>query len=99
MNASARLIVVSNRLPMTIDSKDDERTLHPSSGGLISALTPILKNSGGYRVGWKAYDDALPELIAYWAVTPDVRIRFADSFQQNRNKLQKPNQHRGTQAR
>jgi hypothetical protein len=48
MNASARLIVVSNRLPMTIHSKDDEKTLHPSSGGLISALAPILKNSGGY---------------------------------------------------
>ena len=47
-----RLLVVSNRLPVSI-KKDDEGhlTAAPSSGGLVSALNPILSEHGGTWVG------------------------------------------------
>jgi trehalose 6-phosphate synthase len=47
-----RLLVVSNRLPVSV-RKDDagHLTAVPSSGGLVSALTPILSEYGGTWVG------------------------------------------------
>src|SRR5215831_2033891 len=47
-----RLLVVSNRLPVSI-RKDEAGhiTAVPSSGGLVSALTPILSEYGGTWVG------------------------------------------------
>ena len=50
--AARRLLVVSNRLPVQI-KKTEAGHLHavPSSGGLVSALTPILAEYGGTWVG------------------------------------------------
>jgi trehalose 6-phosphate synthase/phosphatase len=47
-----RLLVVSNRLPVSI-RKDEagHLTAAPSSGGLVSALTPILSEYGGTWIG------------------------------------------------
>jgi trehalose 6-phosphate synthase len=52
MNALGHLVVASNRLPITIDGTDGAATLKRSSGGLVSALTPIVENNGGTWVGW-----------------------------------------------
>ena len=46
-----QLVVVSNRLPISIKSNDGQLTAVPSSGGLVSALTPILAEHGGTWVG------------------------------------------------
>lgn len=53
------ILVVSNRLPLTLRKgpKGLERSL--SSGGLVSALTPVLERRGGTWVGWPGA--ALPE--------------------------------------
>src|SRR5919106_3156324 len=47
-----RLLVVSNRLPIVLDKKDDGWTLKPGSGGLVSALAPVLSHRGGLWIGW-----------------------------------------------
>ena len=51
-----RLIIVSNRLPVTIRRTNDGFDAEPSSGGLVSALFPIFKAAGGCWVGWPGTD-------------------------------------------
>lgn len=48
-----RLIVVSNRLPLVLSQREDGRwEAKPSSGGLVSALVPVLQRRGGVWIGW-----------------------------------------------
>jgi len=47
-----RLIVVSNRLPIVISKENDQWGIQPGSGGLVTALTPILKENESLWVGW-----------------------------------------------
>lgn len=46
------LLIVSNRLPIVIKNEDETWTIAPGSGGLITALKPVLKEYGGSWVGW-----------------------------------------------
>ncbi len=51
--AVSRLVVVSNRLPFVLNVEADGRwTLKPGSGGLVSAIAPVLRNRGGMWIGW-----------------------------------------------
>jgi trehalose 6-phosphate synthase/phosphatase len=48
-----RLVVVSNRLPFVLKKAEDgEWTVQPGSGGLVTALAPVLRNRGGLWIGW-----------------------------------------------
>jgi trehalose 6-phosphate synthase/phosphatase len=47
-----RLIVVSNRLPLTLRKSEGRWTTQKSSGGLASAMNPLLRRSGGDWIGW-----------------------------------------------
>jgi trehalose 6-phosphate synthase/phosphatase len=47
-----RLLVVSNRLPIVLEKKSDGWGLKPGSGGLVSALAPVLSHRGGLWIGW-----------------------------------------------
>jgi trehalose 6-phosphate synthase/phosphatase len=48
-----KLIIVSNRLPIRlIQGEDGTLDVTPSSGGLVTAMTPILRQRGGLWVGW-----------------------------------------------
>src|SRR5712692_2719242 len=48
-----RLVVVSNRLPFVLSADADGRwALKPGSGGLVSAIAPVLRNRGGMWIGW-----------------------------------------------
>jgi len=47
-----RLVIVSNRLPVTVEKAGDEWSVTHSSGGLVSALSPILRDRGGIWIGW-----------------------------------------------
>jgi alpha,alpha-trehalose-phosphate synthase [UDP-forming] len=69
MSASERLIVVSNRLPVTVASDRSGFYLESSGGGLVSALTPVLRETGGCWVGWMGtdYDHTLVESLQNWA--------------------------------
>jgi trehalose 6-phosphate synthase/phosphatase len=48
----ARLIVVSNRLPLTLQRTESGWTTARSSGGLASAMNPFLRRGGGDWIGW-----------------------------------------------
>jgi trehalose 6-phosphate synthase len=53
-----RLIIVSNRLPVTIkkDTKTGEYTYKMSSGGLVSALSGCKKTMNFTWIGWPGQD-------------------------------------------
>lgn len=49
---ATRLLVVSNRLPTVLEKQDSGWVLKPGSGGLVSALAPVLSHRGGVWIGW-----------------------------------------------
>jgi len=49
---SERLVAVSNRLPIAVRRKGDVWQVQPGSGGLVTAISPVLKNRGGIWIGW-----------------------------------------------
>jgi trehalose 6-phosphate synthase/phosphatase len=53
-----KLVLVSNRLPITFTTEGGELKGQPSNGGLISALEPLLKAHGGIWVGSGAIEDS-----------------------------------------
>ncbi len=61
-----KLVLVSNRIPITFTTEDGELKGHPSSGGLVSALEPLLKAHGGIWVGSGGTDDtpAIRKILA-----------------------------------
>jgi trehalose 6-phosphate synthase/phosphatase len=68
---SKRLVVVSNRLPFSFRQEKGEMHASPSSGGLVSALVPILAEQGGIWIGStgegsgsERHDEAIRELLA-----------------------------------
>ncbi len=44
---SGKLVVVANRLPVSRNGGGDGEKLTQSSGGLVTALVPILQKHGG----------------------------------------------------
>jgi alpha,alpha-trehalose-phosphate synthase [UDP-forming] len=59
---SSRLIVVSNRLPVSITEENGRVCVERSSGGLVSALEPVMKKSGGAWIGWPGLEVG-PEVL------------------------------------
>ena len=51
-----RIVVVSNRLPVTIEESNAGFRLEASSGGLVTALRPLLNDCAGVWVGWTDTD-------------------------------------------
>jgi len=49
---SRRLLVVSNRLPVVLEKTPAGWALKGGSGGLVSALAPVLSHRGGLWIGW-----------------------------------------------
>ncbi len=52
MKSAGDMILVSNRLPITTEMGPHGPVLKPSSGGLVTALRPVLKTRKGYWIGW-----------------------------------------------
>ncbi len=56
-----RLVVASNRLPIDLErTADGEWTAEPGSGGLVTALSPVLEQTAGLWVGWPGTVSADP---------------------------------------
>ena len=49
---TSRLVVVSNRLPLTLRQSAKGWAAEPSTGGLVTALGPVVRNTGGLWLGW-----------------------------------------------
>lgn len=47
-----RLVVLSNRLPVTIRRKSGKLDVVPSVGGLVAAMEPAMRERGGLWIGW-----------------------------------------------
>ena len=48
-----RLAVISNRLPIVLSKeKRGKWLIKPGSGGLVTALSPVLRHRGGIWIGW-----------------------------------------------
>lgn len=73
---SSQLIVVSNRLPLTVVEEQGEQRIRPSSGGLVTALHPILRDQGGTWVGnaGTEEDPKLTELLKEAARQDDFEV-------------------------
>lgn len=58
-----RLIVVSNRLPYVLekDHAADRWITKPGSGGLVTALSPVLRDRGGIWIGWTGTTEEVPD--------------------------------------
>lgn len=61
MNPRSRTIIVSNRLPVTVDVSGGKLELHQSAGGLVSALVPVCESGGGAWIGWPGMEHG-PEI-------------------------------------
>jgi len=53
------LLIVANRLPVS----RGEDGWHPSSGGLVTALKPVIDQVGGAWVGWNDDPDGVPRRV------------------------------------
>jgi len=49
---NARLVVVSNRLPLSLSWGEQGWETRASAGGLVTALGPVLRDRGGLWIGW-----------------------------------------------
>ena len=47
-----RLLVVSNRLPVAIDEINGVKAIRPATGGLVTALNPVMQENQGLWIGW-----------------------------------------------
>jgi trehalose 6-phosphate synthase/phosphatase len=89
-----RLIVVANRLPQTLRLSDGHWITEASSGGLASAMKPLLQSRCGEWIGW-AGDDGQGDneerrtILKHWADTdgliavdlpPEVAAGFYEGY-------------------
>jgi len=90
MESQQRLVVVSNRLPVTVRRHGDGWKVHASAGGLVTAMKPILDRTNGIWIGWPGDssgigDSRRQEAINHWAqreeyVIVDIPQKTADLF-------------------
>jgi len=48
----SRLVIISNRLPITIDNQEGELIYHPSAGGLATGLSSLSEDTDKIWIGW-----------------------------------------------
>jgi trehalose 6-phosphate synthase/phosphatase len=68
-----RIVFVSNRLPIVVEKSETGWVTRPGSGGLVTALVPLLKRWGGTWIGWAGV--AGPELAALSGLLKDFSRR------------------------
>ena len=89
MADSGRLIVVSNRLPVSLTREGAEWQTKRSAGGLATAMDPILKRAGGVWIGWSGAQESEPpealELLQQEGcvavdLPPDLAEKFYEGY-------------------
>lgn len=58
-----RMVIVSNRLPVVVTRVDDQLQATSGSGGLVTALAPVIQNHGGMWIGWPGISNEKEEEI------------------------------------
>jgi trehalose 6-phosphate synthase/phosphatase len=83
-----RLVVISNRLPVSLVRQGTEWQIERSAGGLATAMDPILKRSGGIWIGWSGALESEPpearELLQHeqGCISVDLPADIAEKFYQ-----------------
>ena len=74
---SKRLVIVSNRLPIVLDEEAGDWRITPGSGGLVTALAPIMRRNAGLWVGWPGCGEQAPmkELFAEFGRLEGYRLK------------------------
>jgi trehalose 6-phosphate synthase/phosphatase len=89
-----RLVVVSNRLPLTLKRSGEGWRTERSAGGLATAMGPILERTRGIWIGWSGEasgieDERRQKTLVRWAereryfavdLPPDVAEGFYEGF-------------------
>ena len=57
----SRLLILANRLPVTLHSADGQVSLVPSTGGLATALRTLHDRTEGVWIGWPGETYPTPE--------------------------------------
>ena len=92
--AASRLLVISNRLPVKLQSTAAGWRAELSSGGLATAMNPILHRSDGLWIGWPGSsteigDPRRQQIIEKWAandrliaveLTPEIARDFYEGY-------------------
>lgn len=72
------IMVVSNRLPIVMkEQSEGEWTVAPGSGGLITALRPVLQRLNGSWIGWPGSAEGAPLDDLLDQVGNEMNIRFS----------------------
>lgn len=74
----AAVVVVSNRLPFTITRTAGGLDRSASSGGLVSALGPVLRDRGGTWVGWPGIDLKPHEVLPLQDESYEIKALYLD---------------------
>lgn len=74
---NSRLVLVSNRLPFTVIKSGSEVKIRPSTGGLITAINPVLSKSGGLWVGWPGIFEQLDfdDAFTHWQKSTGYKVQ------------------------
>jgi trehalose 6-phosphate synthase/phosphatase len=72
-----RLVVVSNRLPAAVNQDDNGWNVKASPGGLVTALSPIMKRTRGLWIGWPGCPPEAPavELLDEYSQKNDYDLK------------------------
>lgn len=87
-----RVLIASNRLPVTVTLKEGALKFSKSSGGLVSALSSVLANTAHKWIGWPGAvipQDSVNEvektLLRDYSAVPvflseELHVRFVNGF-------------------
>ena len=78
LSETSRLVVVSNRLPLTLKFEENEWQTTKSAGGLATAMNPILSRTNGIWIGWSGDDSGKSD---------EERERIIDEWREQENAI------------
>jgi trehalose-6-phosphate synthase len=75
--SEGKLVIVSNRLPVVMERVKNDWCVRPSSGGLVTALAPVLRDRGGTWIGWPgtSIEEDLTEPLAIGTRTAGYSLK------------------------
>lgn len=71
-----KLTIVSNRLPVSLQRDGERFVLNASSGGLVTALSAVLRSRGGRWIGWPGASEAEEAELGVLLREHEERIGF-----------------------
>jgi trehalose 6-phosphate synthase/phosphatase len=88
-NVNRRLLVASNRLPVTLEQHGEEWGLRSGTGGLVTALSPVMARCNGLWVGWVGTkpDQPINQLFEQFRNEQQYDLRLVPLTQEEENKF------------